>query len=228
MGWWTAQGNGTVITAINIGNATTGSVTARNVATTNLFTSTRRVGFVSGGGSNSSAGTRHNLLQYWRGNGIGLGGFFYVIRFGISSATTIATQRTFVGFIDQTAVLTNTLDPSTETNCLGFGADSADANFSFYHNDTVGSVTKELFNANFPAKTLSTDLYEGRIFCSPNNAAVYYSLENLSNGSYIEGNVTTDIPSNTTLLSIHIWTNNGSGGGACGIDVLTQYIETYN
>ena len=226
IGWWTANGNGTVVAVINITNSVTGTATARSVATTNLFTSMRRIGYVSTTTAGTSAGTRHNALQFWRGNASGLGGFFYVARFGISSAATVATQRTFVGFTSAATVIGN-VDPSSLNNILGFGADSADANFSFMHS-AVGVTTKETLSASFPARTLSTNFMEIRIYCPPNGTTIGYSIENLSTGAFLEGSVTTNIPSNTTLLSPQIWTNNGTTALACGIDISSQYIETDN
>ena len=227
IGWWSATGNGTTISALNLTNTATGTATTRNVATTNLFTSIRRVGFVSVTTAGSSAGTRHGAQQFWMGNAAGLGGFFYVVRFGLSSAATVATQRTFVGLYASTSVIGN-VDPSTLLNMVGFGADAADTNLSFMHNDGSGVATKETLTGNIPARSLSADMFEIRIFCAPNGTTIYYSIENLSNPSYCEGSVTTDIPTNTTFLSPQIWTNNGVTALAVGIDVVSQYIETDN
>ena len=69
---------------------------------------------------------------------------------------------------------------------------------------------------------------EIRIYCPPNGTTIGYSIENLSTGAFLEGSVTTNIPSNTTLLSPQIWTNNGTTALACGIDISSQYIETDN
>lgn len=225
--WWTSMGNGSSISTINFGNTTTGTTTTRNVATTNLFTSMRRVGFVSTTTAGTSAGTRHGAQQFFLSNVDGIGGFFYVARFGISSSATVANQRTFVGLIGQTTVLTNA-DPSTATNILGFGADSADVSFSFMHNNQAGPAVKESLTGTFPARDLSTTMYEARIFVAPNSTTVYYSLEALNSGSLFEGFVDTDIPAVGTLLSPQIWTNNGSTSLAAGIDVVSQYIETDN
>ena len=95
IGWWTATGNGTVVSAINLNNTITGTATTRNVATTSFFTSLRRIGYVSATSAGSSAGTRHGAAQFWRGNANGLGGFLYVARFGISQTQT--NYRLFVG-----------------------------------------------------------------------------------------------------------------------------------
>ena len=48
----------------------------------------------------------------------------------------------------------------------------------------------------------------------------------MNGGSFYEGSTNTNIPDSTTLLSPQIWTNNGTTALACGIDVVSQYIET--
>jgi hypothetical protein len=221
---WTAQGNGTTVTIINLGNTITGTATTRNVATTNLFVSMRRLGYVSAATAGSSAGTRHGAQQFWIGNASGLGGFFYVVRFGLSSASTVSTQRSFVGLIASTAVLGNA-DPSSNTNILGFGVNSADTTWYFMHNAS-GTTTKDTLTGTFPPRDLSVSMFEARIYCPPNSSTIYYSLEVLGGGSFYEGNTSTNIPANTTLLSPQIWTNNGTTATAVGIDIVSQYIET--
>ncbi len=225
---WSAQGNGTTVSTINFGNTTTGTATTRNVATTNLFTSMRRIGYVSSNPAGSSAGTRHGAQQFWAGNAPGLGGYFYVARFGLSSASSVSTQRSFVGLVATTAVLGNA-DPSSNTSIalLGFGVDSADTSWSFMHGNGT-TIVKDALTGTFPPRDLSVSMFEARIFCPPNGTTIFYSLEVLGGGSLYEGSTSTTIPSNTTLLSPQIWTNNGTTVSAVGIDVVSQYLETDN
>ena len=225
IGIWSPYGNGTIISIINFNNTATGTATTRNVASTNLFTSMRRIGYVSANPAGSSAGTRHGAQQFWMGNAVGLGGFFYLARFG--SATATQSQRIFVGLYASSSVIGN-VDPSTLVNILGFGADTADLNFTFMHNDGTGTATKDTLTGNVSAKTSNADMFEIRIFCAPNGTTIYYSIENLSNASYYAGSTSSDIPSNTTLLSPQIWINNAGNSGTVGIDVVLQYIETDN
>lgn len=222
-GWWKAVGNGTTISLFGFNNSVTGTATARNVATTRLFTSVRRIGYVSSATAGSSAGTRHGLAQFWAGNASGLGGFMYICRFGMSSAATVATQRTFVGLLNATAVIGN-VDPSTLLNCVGFACDSADSSFAFFSNDGSGACTKTALSGTFPARDLSVSWYEARIWCYSNTTTFNYYLEVLNGGSIATGSVSTNVPSNTTFLSPQIWTNNGTTALAAGIDIAFQYI----
>ncbi|TXG82092.1 MAG: hypothetical protein E6R13_05425 [Spirochaetes bacterium] len=229
VGWYTANGNSSTVSISGLGNTATGTATTRNCTSTNLFTSMRRVGYVSATTAGSSAGTRHGAQQFWAGNAPGLGGYMYVARFGISSAATVSGQRSFVGLLASTAALSN-VNPSSNTSIamLGFGVDSADSAWTFMHGNGT-TVTKDTLTGTFPARNLSVSMFEARIYCKPNNAGtIYYSLEVLGGGSYYEGTATTTLPSATTFLSPQIWTNNGTTALACGIDVVTQYIETDN
>lgn len=223
--FWQSTGNGSTVFLMNFGNTATGTVTTRNIASTNYFTSTKRIGYVSSATAGNSAGTRHGIQQFWRGNAARLGGFFYVARFGLSSPLLVLDQRSFVGLVGQTTVLSNA-NPSTQTNILGFGVDSADSTWTFMHNDNGGSATKDALTGTFPPRDINTTMYEARIYCAPNDTTVYYSLEVLNGGSLFEGSTNTNIPSNTTFLSPQIWTNNGLSLLAVGIDVVFQYIET--
>ena len=223
--FWQSTGNGSTVFLMNFGNTATGTVTTRNIASTNYFTSSKRIGYVSSATAGNSAGTRHGIQQFWRGDAPGLGGFFYVARFGLSSPLLVLDQRSFVGLVGQTTVLSNA-NPSTRTNILGFGVDSADSTWTFMHNDGAGAATKDALTGTFPPRDINTTMYEARIYCAPNDTTVYYSLEVLNGGSLFEGSTNTNIPSNTTFLSPQIWTNNGTTALAAGIDVVFQYIET--
>lgn len=225
IGWWTANGNGTGVSVINFGNTTTGTATTRNVATTNMLTATKRVSFVSAGTAGSSAGTRHALAQYWFGNASGLGGFYYVSRFGINTA--VATTRSFVGLSATTGALASA-NPSTFLNFVAFGCDAADTQFTFMHNNGAGAAVKDALTGSFPCNTSGTDLYEARIFVPPNGSTVYYSLLRVNTGDYYEGSTATDLPANTTLMAPQIWINNGTTAAAVDMSVISQYIETDN
>ncbi|HUC89741.1 MAG TPA: hypothetical protein VMR45_02980 [Patescibacteria group bacterium] len=225
IGWWTAQGNGTTVSVINLGNTASGTATTRNVATTNLFTSIRRVGYVSATTAGSVAGTRHAAAQFWIGSASNVGGFYYVARFGISQIQT--GMRTLVGLSATTAAFSNA-DPSTFLSTIGFGCDAADTQFTFMHNSASGTATKDALTGSFPCNTANADMYEARIFMPPGSTTAYYSLEDLSSGALYDGSTTTKLPTNTTLMSPQIWVNNGVTAAAVAIDVSSQYIETDN
>ncbi len=220
-----AHGNATAISNIGLLNSVTGTATARNVATTSFFTMARRLGFVSAATAGSSAGTRHGVNQWARGDAAGKGGFLYSARFGVSDAAAVAAARMFVGMQASASVIGN-VNPSTLANIIGVGSDNAETTLRIMHNDGAGAATTIDLGANFPSNTLSTDLYELTLYCAPNASSVFYRVERLNTGHVAEGTITTDLPANTTLLSPQIWRNNGATAAAVGIDCVGQYLET--
>lgn len=222
---WSASGNGTAVSTWAINNSETGTTTTRNVASTNLFTSVRRVGYVTASTAASSAGTRHNNTQFWRGNAAGLGGFVYTARFGFSTANT-TNKQAFVGFRNSASAITANTNPSSLTNIIGFGIDATQTTLRFMYNDGSGTATTVDLGANFPANTTDTDWYEAIIYARPNAGTVYYFITNLSSGNTTFGSATTDLPSSTTFLCPHVYVSNGSDAVAVGIDVSQYTILT--
>jgi hypothetical protein len=197
---------------------------ARNVATTSLATSLRRLGYVTSGVAGNSAGTRHNLAQLYRGDAAGRGGFLYVTRFVVD--TVASNMRWFVGLDDTTAAIGN-VNPSTLTNIVGFGIDSGQTTVRFFHNDGSGTATAIDMGGSFPATTVDV-VYEIRIFSLPNGTAVFYSIERLDSAALSEGSINTDGPANTVLLAPQVWVNNGTTAAAVALALVSQYVETDN
>lgn len=223
VGWWSASGNGTTVSAIGINNTTTGTATARNVATNTFAASLRQVAYVSAAIAGSSAGTRHGAAQFYTGDAAGRGGFFYVTRFVID--TVQAGMRWFVGLLNGTVAVGN-VNPSTLLNMVGFGIDAGQTTVRFMSNDGAGAATATDMGASFPATTAGV-VYEVRIFCPP-NGTISYSIERLDSAALAEGAASADVPGSATLLSPQIWVNNGATAAAVAISVVTQYIETDN
>jgi hypothetical protein len=225
VGMLTPTGNGTGLAAQGLNASVTGTTTARNVATTNLMTAIRRLGYVSAATAAASAGVRHGALQFYLGNATGRGGFFYVSRFGVSHAAAVADARGFVGLLNSAAVIGN-VNPSTLLNMIGVAWDNAQTTLRIMSNDATGVATSVDLGANFPSNTLSADMYELRLFATPNSSRVYWSVERLGTSFIAEGVITADLPAANTLLSPQVWINNGATALAVGIDIGVQYIET--
>lgn len=227
IGMWSPMGNANVTTGMYFGIAvpsTVGTITARNVATTNLFTSMRRMGMVSATTAGSRAVAYINGAQFWRGNAAGMGGFLAVFRFGCSDAATVA-GKSFVGFSAASSVGSST-ETSLALNVVGVGTDSTDANLQIMHNDGSGVATKIDLGANFPDHTLSADVYELALFCAPNSTQIEYEVTRLNTGHSASGTITTDLPVSTQLLLPMFMRGNAATALAVGIDVMGLYIET--
>ena len=206
---------------LNASANVTGTATARTPASTNMLTSLRRVGYVSATSTGSSAGWRNGVQEFWSGNAAGLGGFLFSCRFGIAAVQS--PMRWFVGLYAGTGALSNA-NPSALTNFLGFGVESGGTTVNWYNNAASTTTTTNL-GASFPATTANV-VYEVRIFCAPNGTTIYYSIERLDSAAFTEGNVASNIPSNTTFLDPYIWINNSSVAAAVAMDLIQMSIET--
>lgn len=207
------------------GPSTQGTVAARTTATTNLLTSTRRLGQLSASAAGNFTGFRASAFQFFRGNVAGMGGFRFVARWGCSDAATVAGARTFVGMA---AASTTAVDPSTQTNIIGVGTDATDGNLVVMHNDGAGTATRIPLGANFPDHTLSADAYELALFCAPNDTTIGYQVTRLNTGDVASGTISTDIPASTVLLGPQVMRNNGATALSVGIDLISMYVETDN
>ena len=231
IGYWNPPGNVTTVPGLfGMGTLTaTGTATARTDATTNLFTRTRRVGTVSAATAAALTGYRGTAAQLTIGTGSGLGGFYYVIRFGISDAAAVSGARMFVGLRNITTAPAN-VEPSTLTNCIGVGHGAANTNLFLYYGGSAAQAPIDL-GINFPTNTLSTDLYELSLFSTPSsNNSVGYKVERLNTGTVATGTLTgtagTALPLSTALLVNNDFRTNNATALAVGIDYVSIYFET--
>jgi hypothetical protein len=229
--WWNPPGNATTVPGVlGIAAPTSiGTATARNVATTNVFTRARRLGYNSAGTAGQAGGHFLGTAQYTTGAGGGVGGFYYVCRFG--SADTLAQAIMFVGMSSSTATPTVTASPATFTNSIGVGCATGDTNLSIYYGGSAAQTPIAL-GASFPAKTNSTDLYELVLFSSSATAtSVGYRVTNITSGAQASGTLTaatagTQLPASTTLLAHRAYRSNNATATAVLIDIVSVYIET--
>jgi hypothetical protein len=234
VGYWNPPGNATTVPGVFGYTALTtiGTVTARSIATTNIFTQMRRLGFVSSATAGNFASGRVAFAQIAIGNGSGVGGFYKVCRFGTSDAATVAGARMFVGVSSTTGAPTN-VEPSTLTNSIGVGHGAGDTNLMMYCGGSSAQTPVNL-GANFPANTLSADAYELALYSPPSDSThVYWEVTRINTGDVATGTFTgvsgTDIPSPTTLLTYQwAWRTNNATAKAVGLDIMSDYIETDN
>lgn len=230
VGMWTAQGNSTTITSFGLATPTAvGTATARNYATTNIVTRTRKIGYVSAATAGSLSSIRVSAAQFSIGNSTTpAGGFTLVTRFGCSDAATVAGARQFVGMTSTTSAPTN-VEPSTLTNCIGVGHGAADTNLKIFYGGSAAQTPIDL-GANFPANTLSADMYEFTLYASPFLNTVDYKVERLGTAfvatGTLSGTAGTALPANTTALTNVLWRCNNATALAVGLDLSQLYIET--
>jgi hypothetical protein len=226
VGRWNPIGNATTVPLTEgiAAPTATGTATARNVATTNMLTAMRRLGYVSASTAGSLAGPRLAAAQFWRGNAAGLGGFTLYCRFATSDAAAVSGARMFVGLSASTAAPTN-VEPNTVNNSVGVGQIAASNNLQIITRDATTAQTIDL-GASFPANTLSADVYELLLFCAPNGSTIGYRVERMNTGDVAEGTLSANLPVNTTLMGIQLWRSNNATALAVGLDLIHLQIET--
>ena len=219
--WWNPPGNATTVPGvIGMGTLTaSGTATARNVAATNIFTRAKRLGYNSAATAGQAGGHRDPVAQHTIGTGAGLGGFYYVCRFG--SADTLAQAISFIGMSSTTAAPTVTASPATLLNSIGIGCATGDVNYSIYYGGSAAQTPIAL-GVGFPAKTNSTDLIEIVLFAASNvNNVVGWRATNLSkNASFtaaISGTALTS--SAVTVGAVSIGQTITGGGVAPGTKI---------
>lgn len=231
IGYWNPPGNATTVPGVFGFTAPTavGTATARNVATTNVLTRMRRLGYVSAATAGALASWRVAVAQYTTGTGTGLGGFMWVVRFGVSDAAAVSGARMFVGMSSSTGAATN-VEPNTLTNSFGIAQLSTDnTQWYFVYGGSVAQTAIPL-GTELGAPTLNTTAYELALF-SPQSApgTVYYQVTNIGTGVTVNGTISgaaTVVPAATTLLTTQIWRTNNATALAVGIDICSCYIET--
>jgi hypothetical protein len=232
--YWNPPGNAT--TAPGIFGYTTATVltaATRSVATTNLFTRMRRVGYASASTAGSLAYHYVPVAQVTVGDGSGNGGFYKICRFGISDTTSaVAAARMFCGVSSSVATPTN-VDPATLTNSIGIGAGAAQTTMHLYYGGSAAQTPIDL-GANFPVNSVNTDVYELVLFApSSSNNTVYYEVTRVNTGNVATGTLTgtagTALPASSTLLSFHrLWRTNNTTAAVVAFDLMSDYVETDN
>jgi len=229
---WIPTGAGSTATTTVGYNAptTTGTATGRTCAATSVLTRARRLGYVSSSSAGSFSVFRTNGTQATVGTGTaGVGGFYKLCRFACSDAATVAGARQFVGVIASTSSPSN-VEPSTLTNCVGVGHGENDTNLKLFYGGSSAQTPIDL-GANFPANTISADLYE-LILYAPSAASgdVYYQVSRVGTAYVASGTITntgaTVLPAATTFLNyMYSWRCNNATALAVGLDLVSDYIE---
>ena len=236
IGIWTPPGNATTVPGVLGTTAWTavGTATARNVATTNLMTRMRRLGYVSAATAGSLASIRVPAAQYSAGNGAGLGGFFWSMRFNFSDAAAVAGVRSFVGVSASTGAPTN-VEPNTLVNCIGIAQLSTDTTQLYLVYGGSAAQTAIGLGTNFPPYVGTVGIttgvaYDLTIFAPPNTANTFHvHLERIGTTTIYTNSLSgaaTVVPQSTTLLTSVAWRSNNATAAAVGFDIANFYVET--
>jgi hypothetical protein len=232
------QSLGAAIAPTIIGGTVTflGTVTARNPATTNRATRSKRTGQVSAATAGSTAGfytPSAASASYTLGSAtaLGGGGFLAVFRWVESDAATVAGAHMFVGLRSAVVAPIATVSPGAFTNCVGVAQLNGGANLTIVFGGSAAQTGISL-GANFPAAGHSTDIYELILYAPPNlNNQVAYRVERINTGDVASGVLTaatpgTQLPANTTFLGPTMFRSNNATALAVGLDIVGMYVES--
>lgn len=225
--WANPVGNVTTLSLMGMAITAAGTATSAAWAATNLHTSMRRLDYlVTTAATTAVAGFRGGAQQYWRGNAAGRGGFLLVCRWAPATGVAVPTSRAFCGLRALTGAPTD-INPSTMTNIIGMGWDSADTNVQMIRNDGGGVASKIDLGAAFPRPVADrTAVYEVMLFAPPNAAEVQYEVTDLVAGAVATGTLSTDIPAAVTGLNPYAYHSVGGTSSVVGITLMSLYVET--
>lgn len=223
-----AVGNGgTTLATLGLVPAIGGTSQPKSYSTASLLGSLQRVGMRTTATQQTTASLITNnggAVPFWLGNAANLGGFHMICRFGIAQSQT--NMRWFVGLYSAVTAISN-VEPSSLGSIIGFGIDSGQTTIRFINNDNAGTATMTDLGSNFPATTANA-VYEVQLYTPPCGTTIYYSIERLdaSSPTILEGEVNTNIPSNTTFLGGHLYINNSTTAADAIMDFIQLHIET--
>lgn len=234
VGYWDPPGNATTVPGVFgiTAPTTTGTATSRSVATTNLATRMRRLGYVSSTTAGTLCYQYINNLQFSCGSGSNDGsGFTMIARFVPSNAATVSGERFFCGMTTSTSAPTN-VEPSSLTNCIGVAQLSTDSTQLYLVYGGSTAQTAIALTTSFPGDTHSTTAYELAIFAPNGTANTYYvQVTNISTGAIYTNTLTgasSVIPQSTSLMNFRIWKTNNATAAAVAYDLCSIYFETDN
>ena len=217
-----AQHNSTTVLAENIATGTLqGTATAVAVSNTSIQTKKTRLKIgVSTPAANGICGYRStsafNIVSV---------GFRMCVAFGVSDTGYNTGARQFYGMTSTTASLglSSTVTVESLLNVIGIGSDATDTNLQIFHNDGSGTCTKIDLGSNFPANRTSgavaSDFFVFELYNPFNSNTVYYKAISLENNVIVEGSITSNLPSDTTPITIQACRTSGSSSNACSFDI---------
>jgi hypothetical protein len=189
------------------------------ITTTNAISSMTRATFGTGTTTTGSSGIQSSSPICWRGNATGLGGFFFFARFGVE--THQAAMQYLVGLSALNAALTG--QPSAQNNTVALVKDSADTGWFIATRD--GTTTTKTTTG---LAVTAGDVLDFMLYCPPNGSNITVRLINAVTGTVHVDDVivSTNLPTDTSLLYAHAQCRSTSGTTAKLLAVNRLYVET--
>jgi hypothetical protein len=173
--------------------------------------------------ASSTAGTGTATTPYFVGSQVGSNGFFYQARMAFPDATSTGIIA-FVGFTS------GTMAASVSSNI------PAGSNVGFQYSTLRGDTGWKFMTNVGASQTVSatllpfgvTKIMDFFIYCPPypNNGTIYYRVDNVTDGTTVEGNTSSTLPAGTTQLRAGFQINNTVNATARNVRVGRVYVET--
>ena len=193
-----------------------GGSTIRNVDITSAYGRTQKLGLLTTASAGNSALIRVAPTFFSTASQIS-----FTAIFGFAENANLSGIRFFAGIL---GVTPGNVEPTTFTNCIGFGRVSTSNNLWLIYNDNTGTASS--VDTGFPANTISTDLYEMHIDGSGSSFNV--KLIRINTGAVFSQTITTDLPQTTVANSIGIFLNNNANAAICGFDFMSSILKIAN
>jgi hypothetical protein len=160
-------------------------------------------------------------------------GFYTILNFTFGTESTY-NSNSFL-FAGLSGTLNDTLigasAVSSLLNIIGVGSAPADSFMSIFHNDGSGVATKIPLNAtNFPsnrtAGAANTKFYSLELYNAFGGSTVQWRITSISGTTQLgqeSGTITTNLPSNTTLLSF--WAGRTNGATASSVEMSISSLQ---
>lgn len=214
------------------GSCTLQGATGWSTANTNYVTRQCATQFISSAAAGNYGGfytSGSASAQLYLGDGAGLGGFLFGLRF--IPCDTITDALMFVGLSTSTSAPTGAA-PDALTNCIGVAKLAGSANLHIVYGGSAAQTAIDL-GANFPANGVKTNVYEIQIFSDTNdNTQVGYRVVRNPNGpsNNFEAsgwltNTTpgTTLPASTAGLGPRAYRHNNATATAAVIAIVSGY-----
>ena len=142
-------------------------------------------------------------------------------------------------FIGLAATNYTDVAPSTLANRIGIGVDSGDTVLQLYASGSSAQTRSAITivsgpnaGGNFPANTVSTDVYEFTLYAPPNGSNIQWRVERLNTGDVATGTISAaaSLPANTQFLTAGLGRSTGTSGtgNAVALDIIGVYFESDN
>lgn len=203
-------------TVIGVATSVIGTITAKTLTNTNTYTKlSNTTEVLQATASNTTVAYYSNTAAAADYLIAGIEHHFTIVG-GVATGAANTTARFLMGFT-QNSIASN-LEPSTMTNCVTLGYDSADTNLQIMHNDSSGVCAK--INTGWNRPTVDrTNIYSFHIWTTGLSGLWNYEIVNLVTLEKLTGTINTDVPSLTGTIIPTLYMGPGTTSAVKGICV---------